>query len=109
LAQLRQQLTDNKKKVGAPKLPFKPPKKPFDESDPAQAAKKKLLCDYLRQKEQAWEELIKTRNQIQDECFNSPKTDNEQRKRDDDHKRARKEAEEALENVREDLKKYGCP
>jgi hypothetical protein len=109
LGQLRDQLSKNKEAAGGSGLPFKPPKRPYDESDPAQAAKKKLLCDDLRERERAWQDLIKTRDQIQDECFNSPKTTEDEKKRDDDHKRARKEADQALENIRKDIAFYGCP
>jgi hypothetical protein len=106
--QLQEQLNKDKKAC-ASRLPFKPPKRPFDESDPAQAAKKKLLCDDLRRREQAWQDLIKTRDQIQDECFNSPKTTQDEIERDEVHQQASTEAAQALENVRKDIAFYGCP
>jgi hypothetical protein len=109
LGQLNDQLTKNKKAAAGTSLPFKAPKRPYDESDPAQAAKKELLCKNLREREKAWEDLIKTRDQIQSECFNSPKTTQDEQDRDRVHQDAREQAAKALANIRSDLAFYGCP
>lgn len=108
LGQLQDQLKDNKK-PSSKKLPFKPSKRPYDESNPAQRAKKKLLCDYLREREQAHKDLIKTRDQIQEECFNSPKTTEDEKERDDSHKTERRHAEDALKKIQNQIAKDGCP
>jgi hypothetical protein len=77
------------------------PKKPYQ--DPIKQTK---LCDKLRNKKDLLQKLLDIRRIIDKQCFNSPKSTDDEKVRDDGHKKQIDNLKDALKNIDADIEKY---
>jgi hypothetical protein len=61
------------------------------------------LCQKLNDMLKEREALLEVRNEMQKRCFNSPKTTDDEKERDDGHKRQIGEAQKSIDSLKEQI------